>query len=84
MASDDGQAGEKRAETVQARDTKQQQEVGDDGQLRKAKRAEELLVNVLGLVVHEEDLQEALHHRTVLQPVELTDIVSDVDARTTN
>lgn len=81
---DDGQVGEKRAEAVQAGDAKHQQVVGDDGQLGEAQGAEDLLVHVLGLVVDEEDVQEALHHRAVLQPVELTDVVSDVDAWTTN
>lgn len=41
-------------------------------------------MDVVGLVVDEEDLQVALHHRAVLQPLELTDLISDVDARTTD
>lgn len=80
--ADDTQVGEKHAEAVQAGDAKQQQVASDDGQLWEAEGAEVLLVDVLGLVVDEEDVQVALHHRTVLQPLELTDVISDVDART--
>lgn len=78
------QVGEENAEAVQARDAKQQQVVGDDGQLWEAQGAEDLLVDVVGLVVDEEDLQVALHHRAVLQTLELADVIPDVDARTTN
>lgn len=80
--ADDAQVWEEHAETVQTRDAEQQKVVRDDGQLGEAEGAEVVLVEVLGLVVDEEDLQESLHHRAVLQPLELTDVISDVDART--
>lgn len=78
-SADDVEVGEERAEAVQAGHAEQEQVVGDDGQLGEAEGAEELLVEVVGLFSDEEDLQVALHHRAVLQTLELTDVITDVD-----
>lgn len=67
-AADDAEVGEECAQAGKARDAKQQQIVGDDGQLGEAEGVEDLLVDVVGLVIDEEDLQVAFHHRAVLQP----------------
>lgn len=82
--ADDTEVGEEHAEAVKARDAKQQQVVGDDGQLWEAEGAEDLLVDVVGLVVDKEDLQVALEHRAVLQTLELADLISNVNARATD
>lgn len=80
----DAQVGEEHAETVQARDAKQQQVVGDDGQLWEGEGAKGLLLDVVGLVGDEEDLQVAFHHRAVQQPLKLLNVIADVDTRTTD
>lgn len=81
---DDGEVGEEAAQAVQAGHPEQQQVVRDHGQLGEAEGAEDFLVDVVVLVADEEDLQVALHHRAVLQTPELTDVVADVDAGTTD
>ena len=79
---DDAEVGEQRAEAVQAGHAEQQQVVRDDGQLGQAEGAQQLLVDGAGLVRDEEDLQEALHHGAVLQPLQLADVITDVDTGT--
>lgn len=83
-AADDAEVGEERAEAVQAGDAEEQQVVGDDGQLGEAEGAKVVLVDVLGLVVDEEDPHVALHHRAVLQRLQVADVVTDVHAEVTD
>ncbi|TNN63287.1 hypothetical protein EYF80_026538 [Liparis tanakae] len=53
----DTQVGEERAEAVQARDAKQQQVVGDDGQHGETQGAKGVRLDVVVLVADEEDPQ---------------------------
>lgn len=85
MPTNDAQVGEEHTEAIEARDTKQKQVAGDDGQFREADGAEVLLLAVVaGLFVDEEDAQVALHHRAVLKTLKLIDVVSEVDIRATD
>lgn len=81
-SADDGEVWKQSAQTVQAGHPEQQQVVRDHGQLGETEGPEDFLVDVVVVfVTDEENLQVALHHCTVLQPPEFTDVVADVDAR---
>lgn len=80
--SDHRQVREERAQGFQAGDAEEEQVVRNHGQLGETKRAEDLLIGVL--VYDEKDLQVALNHRTVLQLLEITDVISDVNAWSTD
>lgn len=83
-SSDDIEVGEEHAEAIQAGDSEQEKVVGDHGQLGEGQGAKVLLVEVVVLVSNEEDLKVAFHHRAVLQLLELTDVIADVNVRTTD
>lgn len=72
-ATNDGEVGEEIAEALQAGHAEEQQVVGDDGELWEAEVAV-----ILGLG-DEQDLQESLDHRAVLQALQLMDVIADVD-----
>lgn len=78
VASDDCQVGEEAAKTLQAVDSEEQQVVGDHSQLGEAQALE-----VLGFgPKHEQDLQVAFDHSTVLELSQVGRIVANVLART--
>lgn len=83
-SADDRKVGEERTQTVQARNPEQQQVISNHGQLGKAEGAEDFLVGVIVFVIDEQYLQVALHHSAVLKLSEITDVVANVDAETTN
>lgn len=83
-SSDDVEVGEEHAEAVQARDTEQEKVVGDHGQFGEGQGAKVFLVEVVILVSNEKDLQVAFHHRAVIQLLELTDVIADINVRTTD
>lgn len=83
-SSNDGEVGEENAQAVQAGDTKQEKVVSDHGQLGEGQGAKVFLVEVVILVSNEKDLQVAFHHRAVLQLLELTDVIADINVRTTD
>lgn len=72
-ATNDREVGEEVAEALQARHTEQQQIVSDDGELGEAE------VAVILCFGDEQDLQETLDHRAVLQALQLVDVVANVD-----
>ena len=84
-SSYDSKVGKECAQTVQTRYPEQQQVVCDHGQLGETQGAENFLIDVVVvLVTDEENLQVALHHRAVLETPEFTDVIANVDARTTD
>lgn len=83
-SSDDAEVGEEHAEAVQAGDAEQEEVVRHHGQLGERQGAKLILVEVAVLVSDEEDLQVALHHGAVLQLLELTDVIANIDVRTTD
>lgn len=83
-SSDDIEVGKEHAEAVQAGDTEQEKVVRHHGQLGEGQGTKVLLVEVVILVSDEEDLQVALHHRAVLQLLKLTDVIANVNVRTTD
>lgn len=81
-ASDHREVREERAQTVQLGDTEEEQIVCNHCQLGETERAEDLLIG--DLVYDEKDPQVALDHRAVLQLLEVADVISDVNAWTTD
>lgn len=79
----DNEVGEECAESLQTGNAKEEKVFCDDGQLGETKGAEDLLVLIV-FVSDEKDLQVALNHRTVLQQLKITDVISNVNAGTTD
>lgn len=83
-STDDRKVGKECTQTVQARNPEQQQVVSNHGQLGKAEGVEDFLVGVIVFIIDEQYLQVALHHSAVLKLLEITDVIANVDAETTN
>lgn len=77
-ATNDCEVGEEITEAFQACHTEQQQVVSDDSELWEAE------VAVILRFGDEQDLQEALDHRAVLQALQLVDVIANVDVGPAN
>lgn len=82
-APDHGQIRKESAEAVQPGYTEEEKVIRNHGQFGETEGAEDLLV-VIVFASDEEDLQVSLNHCTVLQPLEVTDVIANVNAWTTD
>lgn len=82
-AADHGQVWKEGAEAFQSRDTEEEKVICNHGQFGEAEGAEDLLI-VIVFISDEEDLQVSLNHSTVLQPLEITDVIANINAWTTD
>lgn len=82
-APDHGEIRKESAEAVQPGYTEEEKVIRNHGQFGETEGAEDLLV-VIVFASNEEDLQVSLNHCTVLQPLEVTDVIANVNAWTTD
>lgn len=82
-APDHSEIRKESAEAVQPGYAEEEKVIRNHGQFGETEGAEDLLV-VIVFASDEEDLQVSLNHCTVLQPLEVTDVIANVNAWTTD